>query len=217
MIAGVFPLVILLMLCGAVVSFILFWFVFLRRNAPPPYFLPFLVIGTFIMSVFWLYIVTNEMLALIQSFGTAWGILPSVLAITALTWGNSLGDIVADVAVAREGYPSMAVGACYGGPLLNLLLGIGFAFTFNPTQLQQYCVVVESDAVVTVSFLCLIAILLLTSVVIPLCRFRSMKWFGVLLILFYVVYLTLAFLAAFFAPVREALTWSVGRACLGPL
>jgi sodium/potassium/calcium exchanger 6 len=103
LIGGVFPLVVLLFLCGCVVSFILFWFVFLRKDKPPPYFLPFVIVGTFIMSVCWLYIVTNEMLSLLQSFGTAWGILPSVLAVTALTYANSLGDIVADVTVARYG------------------------------------------------------------------------------------------------------------------
>jgi sodium/potassium/calcium exchanger 6 len=108
----------------------------------------------------------------------------------------------------------MAVGACYGSPLLNLLIGIGVAFTFNPTQLTQFCVVVEPDAVVTISFLCLIAVLIVTTIVIPICRFKSMKWFGVILVLFYFVYLTLAMLAAFYEPVRTGLTWNVGRACL---
>lgn len=74
-----------------------------------------------------------------KALGTAWGIPSSVLAITVLAWGNSIGDTISDIVVAREGYPAMAVGACLGGPLMNLLIGLGIALTFNPMQLRTGC------------------------------------------------------------------------------
>ena len=53
----------------------------------------------------------------------------AILGLTVLAWGNSIGDLVADVTVARNGYPRMGVGAAIGGPAMNMLIGIGVACT----------------------------------------------------------------------------------------
>lgn len=34
--------------------------------------------------------------------------------------GNSLGDLVANITIARMGFPRMAFSACFGGPLLSM-------------------------------------------------------------------------------------------------
>jgi len=44
-----------------------------------------------------------------------------------LAIGNSVGDLVADTAVARAGYPGMGVASCFGSPLLNDVLGLSVA------------------------------------------------------------------------------------------
>lgn len=41
-------------------------------------------------------------------------------------FGNSLGDLVANLALARV-HPHMALAACFATPLLNLTLGVGLA------------------------------------------------------------------------------------------
>ncbi|KAK3062147.1 hypothetical protein LTR53_019496, partial [Teratosphaeriaceae sp. CCFEE 6253] len=51
----------------------------------------------------------------------------AIMGLTIFAVGNSLGDLVADVTVARLGYPVMALSACFGGPMLNILLGIGLS------------------------------------------------------------------------------------------
>ena len=33
--------------------------------------------------------------------------------------GNSLGDFVANVTIAKMGFPTMAMSACFGGPMLS--------------------------------------------------------------------------------------------------
>ena len=52
------------------------------------------------------------------------------MGLTIFAVGNSLGDLVADVTVARLGYPVMALSACFGGPMLNILLGIGLSGSY---------------------------------------------------------------------------------------
>jgi sodium/potassium/calcium exchanger 6 len=64
----------------------------------------------------------------------------SLLGLTVFAVGNSLGDLVANVTVARLGFPVMALSACFGGPMLNILLGIGIGglyMSWHSTQHQQ--------------------------------------------------------------------------------
>lgn len=61
------------------------------------------------------------------------GISTSLLGLTVIAIGNSVGDLVADVATARDISPRMAVASCFGSPLLNDILGVGVAAT-------TYCV-----------------------------------------------------------------------------
>ena len=44
-----------------------------------------------------------------------------------LAIGNSVGDWVADTAVAKAGQPGMGVASCFGSPLLNDVLGLSVA------------------------------------------------------------------------------------------
>ena len=48
-----------------------------------------------------------------------------------LAVGNSVGDWVADTAVARAGKPAMGVSSCFGSPLLNDVLGLGIALSVS--------------------------------------------------------------------------------------
>lgn len=58
-------------------------------------------------------------------------LLLAILGLTVLAIGNSVGDWVADTAVARAGHPSMGVASCFGSPLLNDVLGLGIALTVS--------------------------------------------------------------------------------------
>ena len=44
-----------------------------------------------------------------------------------MNFTNSVGDLVANLAMAKAGMPAMAAGACLGAPTLNLLLGGGLS------------------------------------------------------------------------------------------
>ncbi|AEO53514.1 hypothetical protein MYCTH_2294942 [Thermothelomyces thermophilus ATCC 42464] len=79
----------------------------------------------FIISVAWISTIAGEVVGVLKAFGVILDISEAILGLTVFAVGNSLGDLVADVTVARLGYPVMALAACFGGPMLNILLGVG--------------------------------------------------------------------------------------------
>ncbi|KAI9866031.1 MAG: hypothetical protein M1813_001998 [Trichoglossum hirsutum] len=81
----------------------------------------------FAVSVAWISTIANEVVGVLKAFGVILRISDAILGLTVFAVGNSLGDLVADVTVARLGLPVMALSACFGGPMLNILLGIGIS------------------------------------------------------------------------------------------
>jgi len=91
----------------------------------PPRFRVLLCFVGFVVSIAWISTIANEVVGVLKAIGVILGISDAILGLTIFAVGNSLGDLVADITVARLGYPVMALSACFGGPMLNILLGIG--------------------------------------------------------------------------------------------
>ncbi|KAE8914212.1 hypothetical protein PF005_g8858 [Phytophthora fragariae] len=98
--------------------------------APPDGWLlaPFICLA-FVMSVIWIMNIANEVLAVLETLGELFGISSSVLGVSVLAWGNSIGDLVSNMAIARDGFPTMSFAGCFAGPMFNLLVGIGLSLT----------------------------------------------------------------------------------------
>ncbi|KAK4136393.1 hypothetical protein BT67DRAFT_339225, partial [Trichocladium antarcticum] len=79
----------------------------------------------FVISVAWISTIAGEVVGVLKAFGVILDISEAILGLTIFAVGSSLGDLVADITVARLGYPVMALAACFGGPMLNILLGVG--------------------------------------------------------------------------------------------
>jgi solute carrier family 24 (sodium/potassium/calcium exchanger), member 6 len=93
--------------------------------ARAPTWRPFLCFAGFLVSIAWISTIANEVVGVLKTLGVVVDISDAILGLTIFAVGNSLGDLVADITVARLGFPVMALSACFGGPLLNILLGIG--------------------------------------------------------------------------------------------
>lgn len=95
----------------------------------------------FFISALWIGLIAEELVGIIHVFGVIGHIKPAVLGVTVLAWGNSLTDLMANIAIAStaDGGVSMAMTACFAGPLFNLLLGIGIGFAtyFSATGLSS--------------------------------------------------------------------------------
>ncbi|KAG0549425.1 hypothetical protein BDA96_01G254800 [Sorghum bicolor] len=100
-------------------------------SAPPTRFLGAWLAGGFAMSVAWAYVIANEVLSLLVSAGTILSVDSAALGVTVLAWGNSVSDLVANVAVASRGGAQVAVSGCYGGPVFNVLVGLGLSMLLS--------------------------------------------------------------------------------------
>ena len=80
----------------------------------------------FVVAIAWISTIANEVVGVLKALGIILNISDAILGLTIFAVGNSCGDLVANITIARLGYPVMALSACFGAPMLNILLGIGF-------------------------------------------------------------------------------------------
>ncbi|KAK4952198.1 hypothetical protein LTR10_010120 [Elasticomyces elasticus] len=94
------------------------------RPAP---FRTLLSLAGFVVSIAWISTIASQVVGALKALAVVLNMSHAIMGLTIFAVGNSLGDLVADVTVARLGYPVMALSACFGGPMLNILLGIGLS------------------------------------------------------------------------------------------
>jgi sodium/potassium/calcium exchanger 6 len=107
----------------SVLAFILFT---TTPNRPPNWRSALCFVG-FAVAIAWISTIANEVVGVLRTLGVILNMSDAILGLTIFAVGNSLGDLVADITVARLGFPIMALSACFGGPMLNILLGVGLS------------------------------------------------------------------------------------------
>jgi len=148
--------------------------------------------GGFLMSVLWSYMLARELVALLVSIGLVAGVKASLLGVTVLAWGNSLGDLVADVALAVHGGAAgaqMAVSGCYAGPAFNTVVGLGLSLTLAAAARhpRPYAIPADASAYEAAGFLA--AALVWALVVLPTRGMRLDRVLGVGLLVVYLGFL----------------------------
>jgi sodium/potassium/calcium exchanger 6 len=112
---------------GSAMLSVAVWYLTNDKDLPKFHFA--LVLLGFASTIVWLDVVANETVAVLEAFGIMINVSTSILGLTVLAMGNSIGDFVADVAVARAGQPTMGIASCFGSPLLNDVVGLGISLT----------------------------------------------------------------------------------------
>jgi sodium/potassium/calcium exchanger 6 len=145
----------------------------------------------FCVSIAWISTVADEVVGVLKTVGVILNISDAILGLTIFAVGNSLGDLVADITVAKLGYPVMALSACFGGPMLNILLGVGLSGLYltvkganehhdkHPGKKMKYKPYhIEVSKTLMISGATLLITLLGLLIVVPLRRWKMDRFIG---------------------------------------
>jgi sodium/potassium/calcium exchanger 6 len=159
-------------------------------NRPPRWRSALCFLG-FAVAIAWISTIANEVVGVLRTLGVILSMSDAILGLTIFAVGNSLGDLVADITVARLGFPIMALSACFGGPMLNILLGIGLSGCYmtitkgehrherhpdKPVHFAPYHIAVSTTLVISGATLLFTLVGLLVAV--PLRNWRMDKVIG---------------------------------------
>ncbi|XP_038829200.1 mitochondrial sodium/calcium exchanger protein-like isoform X3 [Salvelinus namaycush] len=194
LIEGQFPVWALTLLFGLFLSAIVF--LTTSNDQPPAYHLVFSLLG-FLVSAMWISAAASEVVSILHMLGVVLSLSNNLLGLTLLAWGNSIGDCFSDITIARQGYPRMALSACFGGIIFNMLIGVGIGCLIQMFN-NEPVVTLEPEGLLTWVLAGSLGLSLVFSfILVPLRCFHLGRAYGIFLLLFYAVFLLVALLTEF--------------------
>ncbi|KAI8988316.1 Sodium/calcium exchanger protein-domain-containing protein [Mycotypha africana] len=131
-----------------------------KANEAPKWYWMLSFVG-FVIALNWIFLIANEMVGLLQALGAIFNISEAIMGLTIFALGNSVGDLVANTAIAKMGFPTMAISACYA----DMVLGVGISSTYQtwitgvPYQLDiAPTILISSSGLIIVLLSTLIAV-----------------------------------------------------------
>ncbi|KAL2087146.1 hypothetical protein ACEWY4_018205 [Coilia grayii] len=194
LIEGEFPVWALVVLFGALLAVIVFCTT--TNEQPPQYHFLFSLLG-FVVSALWINTAASQVVSVLHMLGIVFSLSNTVLGLTLLAWGNSIGDFFSDITIARQGYPRMAISACFGGIIFNMLFGVGLGCLLQMFH-GSHMVKLEPEGILCWVLSGALGLsLVLSFVLVPLQCFHLTRAYGIFLITFYFIFLLVALLTEF--------------------
>lgn len=110
------PLAVIVFILSCILAITIF---FTSKPEKQPTYHKLFVIGSFVGSILVISTVASEIVSLLETFGIAMALSHSLLGMTAMAWGNSVGDLIANITLARKGHQEMGFSACFGSPMFS--------------------------------------------------------------------------------------------------
>uniref|UniRef100_A0A2K5QHY4 Solute carrier family 8 member B1 n=1 Tax=Cebus imitator TaxID=2715852 RepID=A0A2K5QHY4_CEBIM len=193
-IGGLVPVWVVVVIAGTALASVTF---FATSNSQPPRLHWLFAFLGFLTSALWINAAATEVVNILRSLGVVFRLSNTVLGLTLLAWGNSIGDAFSDFTLARQGYPRMAFSACFGGIIFNILVGVGLGCLLQISR-SHTDVKLEPDGLLVWVLAGALGLSLVFSLVsVPLQCFRLSRVYGFCLLLFYVNFLVVALLTEF--------------------
>lgn len=194
-IGGLLPVWAVVVIAGTAVASVTF---FATTNGEPPRLHWLFAFLGFLTSALWINAAATEVVNILRSLGVIFRLSNTVLGLTLLAWGNSIGDAFSDFTLARQGYPRMAFSACFGGIIFNILVGVGLGCLLQVAWSHAPEVKLEPGGLLEWVLAGALGLSLVFSLVsVPLQCFQLSRAYGVCLLLFYLSFLLVALLTEF--------------------
>ncbi|XP_026980446.1 mitochondrial sodium/calcium exchanger protein isoform X2 [Sagmatias obliquidens] len=193
-IGGLFPVWAVVVIAGTALAAVTF---FATSNSEPPRLHWLFAFLGFLTSALWINAAATEVVNVLRSLGVVFRLSNTVLGLTLLAWGNSIGDVFSDLTLARQGYPRMAFSACFGGIIFNILVGVGLGCLLQISR-GHVAVELEPDGLLVWVLAGTLGLSLVCSLVsVPLQCFQLNRVYGCCLLLLYLTFLLVALLTEF--------------------
>jgi len=164
---------------------------------------PIAFIG-FIVAATWIDTIATQLVKLLTLLGVVCRIPGSIMGLTVLAWGNSMGDLSANMTMAKKGLANMAITACFAGPVFNILIGLGLGFwKLNASTGVEYTEVeLTSSTTIGFGFLAVNCILVIISGLIVNKGYIP-KGYGYVALVLYFAYVITCIVKQFYVPKQE--------------
>ena len=114
------------------------------------------------MGMVWVYMLANIIVDLLELFALLSNMSTALLALTILTWGNSLGDAFCSSTISKQGFGEMAVTGCIAGPVFNLMFGLGLISAVVNSHKEGGIIFDVHNSQDTTNFVTIIVMLIIT-------------------------------------------------------
>lgn len=193
--SGPLPIPVWVFLITAPISLVI---IFTSTSETPPfYYNAYSSYLGFIVAITWIYTISSEVINLLRALGIAFNLSNEIMGLTILAWGNCLLDFITNVSIARKGLPKMAIAACYGGPLMSTLVGIGLPSFITLVVDPNHNTALGASPLLYIIFSFLIFGLISTLVVVIILKFQVKRGLGFYLVALYLILIAAEWLTEF--------------------
>ena len=85
-----------------------------------PFGLAAICLISFVLAAMWINLIATELVSVVTFVGSITAIDESILGLTVIAWGNSIGDFSSNLAMAKRGLGNISMTASFAGPVFNV-------------------------------------------------------------------------------------------------